>query len=413
VKFLQDRQTLLLTAVTKGSTEEKTINETTAIQIHAAEVKSQDETIKVVGNAAQKWKALREKVAKDIKAIADKTEKDEKDASDRATRELMANAQKEAQAKIKDANLKLEAAEKELEGEIIAAQQNEQVQEALAARDLARHKITKQQEIAAVANAKLQELKQELTYLQQIQGLYEKGSAKWQEVQNRIIKIQAEAIKVRAKADAAAATATNQQYEKLWSSMSGNFKSFADSIIQGNQTIAQDFQNLYTGLLQSFISYLEQKYAKQVADAIQARFFKKEQASSDISTASSTGGAWAYADMASTGPEGLALAPEVAATTSSAIEGFQAGVMSSAGGDWRVDRDRLNFVHANETILPAGIAGKLRNMVEGGSPSSGVTVVVNHSVSAVDAASFQGHIRRHGNMIANEVTRALKRKGAR
>jgi hypothetical protein len=86
---------------------------------------------------------------------------------------------------------------------------------------------------------------------------------------------------------------------------------------------------------------------------------------------------------------------------------------SSAGGDWRVDRDRLNFVHANETILPAGIAGKLRNMVEGGSPGSGITVVVNHSVSAVDAASFQGHIRRHSNMIANEVTRALKRKGVR
>ena len=87
--------------------------------------------------------------------------------------------------------------------------------------------------------------------------------------------------------------------------------------------------------------------------------------------------------------------------------------MSSAGGDWRVDRDRLNFVHANETILPASIAGKLRNMVESGGTGAGVTVVVNHSVSAVDAASFQGHIRRHSNMIANEVTRALKRKGVR
>ena len=53
-------------------------------------------------------------------------------------------------------------------------------------------------------------------------------------------------------------------------------------------------------------------------------------------------------------------------------------------------QDRLNFVHKDETILPAGIAGKLRNMVESGS-SGGVTVVVNHSVNAMDAASFQGH----------------------
>ncbi|HLK07520.1 MAG TPA: phage tail tape measure C-terminal domain-containing protein [Candidatus Angelobacter sp.] len=89
------------------------------------------------------------------------------------------------------------------------------------------------------------------------------------------------------------------------------------------------------------------------------------------------------------------------------------GAKSSAGGDWQVDTDRLNFVHKDETILPAGIAGKLRSMVESGGTGAGVTVVVNHSVSAVDAASFQGHIRRHGNMIANEVTRALKRKGVR
>jgi hypothetical protein len=66
-------------------------------------------------------------------------------------------------------------------------------------------------------------------------------------------------------------------------------------------------------------------------------------------------------------------------------------------------------------VLPAGIANQMRSVIGGGGGSggSGVTVVVNHSVSAVDAASFQGHIRRHSNMIANEVTRALKRKGAR
>jgi Lambda phage tail tape-measure protein (Tape_meas_lam_C) len=107
----------------------------------------------------------------------------------------------------------------------------------------------------------------------------------------------------------------------------------------------------------------------------------------------------------------------MASAAGAAVRAFAApvgavGVASSAGGDWQVDRDRLNFVHANETILPAGIAGKLRNMVESGS-SGGVTVVVNHSVNAIDSDSFQGSIRRHSNMIANEVTRALKRKGVK
>jgi len=48
IKFLRDREALLLSDTTKGVQEKKNIQETTAIEIHAAEVKSQDETIKVV-----------------------------------------------------------------------------------------------------------------------------------------------------------------------------------------------------------------------------------------------------------------------------------------------------------------------------------------------------------------------------
>ena len=109
------------------------------------------------------------------------------------------------------------------------------------------------------------------------------------------------------------------------------------------------------------------------------------------------------------------VAAAMAAAAGAAVRTFAApiavvGGASSAGGDWRVDSDRINFVHKNETILPASIAGKLRSMVEGGGGGGSPTVVVNHTVQAVDAASFQQHIRRHSNMIANEVTRALKRK---
>jgi hypothetical protein len=87
---------------------------------------------------------------------------------------------------------------------------------------------------------------------------------------------------------------------------------------------------------------------------------------------------------------------------------------SAEGGQYYVPNNQLTMLHPQEMVLPAGIANQMRSVIGGGgSGGSGVTVVVNHSVSAVDAASFQGHIRRHSNMIANEVTRALKRKGAR
>ncbi len=71
-----------------------------------------------------------------------------------------------------------------------------------------------------------------------------------------------------------------------------------------------------------------------------------------------------------------------------------------------VPQTGLALVHKGETILPASMSGKGFDGAGGG-----LTVVVNHSVNAVDADSFQKVIRRHGNLIGNEVARVLKRRG--
>ena len=55
-------------------------------------------------------------------------------------------------------------------------------------------------------------------------------------------------------------------------------------------------------------------------------------------------------------------------------------IKSSEGGEWQVPADRLNLVHKDETILPAHIAGPLRNLVEGGgSVGGGGPVTINTS----------------------------------
>lgn len=192
------------------------------------------------------------------------------------------------------------------------------------------------------------------------------------------------------------------------------FKNAMDSM---NHDLAQfvatgkaNWLDLAVNAIESIVEILAQQAeawaAAEILDAMGLEK-KKDKNASEAESSTNTAAANTLADVPF--PENIG----ASATVEAIGQGFTIGAKSSAGGDWRVDRDRLNFVHANETILPAGIAGKLRDMVEGGSTGSGVTLVVNHSVSAVDAASFQGHIRRHSNMIANEVTRALKRKGAR
>lgn len=230
---------------------------------------------------------------------------------------------------------------------------------------------------------------------------------------------------------------------KLANTFSAQFRKQLLSWQDINKQLGQTFQNTLNGLnssLASFVTTGTANWRQLASSAIESiiqiglQYAESQllmaiigKGASDTETRTKAKAGLAQIDIDSNVAAANAYAPwaafpAIAAGMAAAAQGivhaFAApvvalGVKSSSGGDWRVDRDRLNFVHANETILPAGIAGKLRNMVEGGGNGGGVTVVVNHSVSAVDAASFQGHIRRHGNMIANEVTRALKRKGAR
>ncbi|HJX85777.1 MAG TPA: phage tail tape measure C-terminal domain-containing protein, partial [Candidatus Angelobacter sp.] len=119
--------------------------------------------------------------------------------------------------------------------------------------------------------------------------------------------------------------------------------------------------------------------------------------------------------------------PPAAATAAAAaieiVSGFGiaaaalGGAGSAAGGQWEVPGIQPTILHPQEMVLPASLASRMRNVIElggglsGGGGGGGITVVVNHSVSAVDAESFQGTIKKHSNMIGNEVARILKKKG--
>ena len=207
-----------------------------------------------------------------------------------------------------------------------------------------------------------------------------------------------------------------QQFDQYFKQISSSFTSEINSWIQGTETVSQAFSKMFQSMIMALVDYLEQKAMKRLEDWLIDKLFNVKSATSATSAASGIASAMGFASVmaALPFPANVSTAPIVAAAAGAQAAALGTagivGAASSAGGDWRVDRDRLNLVHANETILPAGIAGKLRDMVEGGG-SRGLTVVVNHSVNAVDAESFQGHIRKHGNMIGNEVARVLKRKG--
>jgi lambda family phage tail tape measure protein len=177
-----------------------------------------------------------------------------------------------------------------------------------------------------------------------------------------------------------------------------DWKQFATSAIE--QFVEMGLQ---WAIQQAFMAALNKLTAQQSQDDDEEALAVKS--SSNVAEAISdaaVAAAGAFAYYSAFAPE---LAGEFAAAqfaegmTWAGIAGFARGGLVPATG--------LALVHQGERILPASMSGKGFDDVPGG----GLTVVVNHSVNAIDADSFQKVIRRHGNLIGNEVARVLKKRG--
>ncbi|HEV7520755.1 MAG TPA: hypothetical protein VGP89_06605 [Candidatus Angelobacter sp.] len=272
--------------------------------------------------------------------------------------------------------------------------------------DFERGKINQQQEIAAIAQEKERELEIEKLTQQKRWALWDGDKKKQQEVQNQIDKIVAQSKLVQTKAVLDGLKAQEQQYKQLFSQIGSALSSNVLDVLKGTETVAQGFQKMYQSLIGGLIDYVAKKAEKKAEEWLIEEIFGKKKAAANVGQATSNVGVAASEALASVPwPFNIAAAAETQGLGTGLIA--EAGVAFFALGGI-VPQDGLAYLHKNEKVIPASMSGK-----GDGLGSSGVTVVVNHSVSAVDAASFQGHIRRHGNMIANEVTRALKRKGVR
>jgi hypothetical protein len=415
----------------------------TAVAAHGAQVLAND-----LAAAADKAAKDKKREQDALAAAADKAAKDKKKEQDELdawvthavhsrgtlTEAVKRMAKEQAQADI-DANLALAKSEEARIAKInadeqAAAEEEKQRQDEvykgaievakltsdkkiqLIEQDFERGKITQQQEIAAIAQEKERELEIEKLTQQKRWALWTGDVKKQQEIQNQINKIAAQAQLVETKAVTDGLKAQEQQYRQAFSQIGNAFKTEILGMIQGTETVAQGFAKMFNTLIGSFADYVAQKAEKKAEEWLIDKLFTEKKIGSE--TAAATGIAsmagFASAMQALPFPINVSMAPAVAAAAGATASGMGAiamGAASLAIGTDYVPMDGLAYLHKGEKVIPASMQGP------GYSGGAGMTIVVNHSVSAVDAASFQGHIRRHSNMIANEVTRALKRKGAR
>jgi len=93
-----------------------------------------------------------------------------------------------------------------------------------------------------------------------------------------------------------------------------------------------------------------------------------------------------------------------AALASASVAGMAGSVASSAGGDWMIPHDRMNIVHAQETILPADKSKKLDAMLEGGSGGRGMP---NIHITAMDSRDVQRALQK-GGVLHKELQRLTR-----
>jgi G:T/U-mismatch repair DNA glycosylase len=326
--------------------------------------------------------------------------------------DALAQVKAENDAIIKGADEQFQVWDEGYKGQIEVAKIASETKIQLITQDFEKGKITQQQEIALIAQEKERELEIEKLTQQKRWALWDGDKKKQQEVQNQIDKIIAQSKQVQTKAVTDGLKAQEQQYKQVFSQIGNSFKTEILGMIQGTETVAQGFAKMFNSLISSFADYVAQKAEKKAEEWLIDKLFTEKKIGSE--TAAATGIAsmagFASAMQALPFPINVSMAPAVAAAAGATASGMGAiamGAASLAIGTDYVPMDGLAYLHKGEKVIPASMQGP------GYSGGAGITIVVNHSVSAVDAASFQGHIRRHSNMIANEVTRALKRKGAR
>jgi hypothetical protein len=198
-------------------------------------------------------------------------------------------------------------------------------------------------------------------------------------------------------------------------------------LMRGTQTFAQTFQNMTLSLLNDFAKTLISmgiKFAvheglkngllsaglatrlglQQAADTT-GQVAKTAQAVGQVTSDASVGAAGAASAVAMIPIVGPSLAPAAAATTFAEIMGFMSGAVASAAGGYSIPAgvNPLTQLHAQEMVLPAELADKVRSGAGGGDTH-------NH-FAAMDVKSFHDYVQQNHGAISAAVKKATRMGG--
>ena len=217
-----------------------------------------------------------------------------------------------------------------------------------------------------------------------------------------------------------------KSWQDMFSPISSAFDTSVKGVIMGTTTMKKAVANMGTAIVMEFVDMGVKRVTGWLADEAAMLFATQAKTvavgateAAGSATTVATKGTEATVVVEANAAEGAAgaaasqatipwVGPEMAivafAATMAMILGAKSLIHSSAGGEWNVPSDRLNFVHRNETILPASVATPLRNMVEGGGAAGAPQI----NISAVDAAGVKRLFDEHGASLVTSLRKQMR-----
>ena len=132
---------------------------------------------------------------------------------------------------------------------------------------------------------------------------------------------------------------------------------------------------------------------------------------SSITKHAASAAAAVYDSVAQIPYVGWVLAPIAAGAAFVAVEAYGALMPSFDSGAWNLPQDTVAQVHAGESVIPAGIAGSMRDFFAGGGAdgdAGGGNVAVTFNVSAMDGASVLSTLKRNQGALMSVIRDAVR-----
>jgi len=292
-------------------------------------------------------------------------------------------------------------------------------------------RITNSEKLEDLRRLKTEEYLLELQSLQAKKTLLDQSVADQQKTDDQILQLERKHQIEMRQIDRQSATASRQEWQSLFSTMSSGFRNVITGMLQGTLTWKQALANTVQNLALTFIDMEEKKLETYLANLL------TEDAATEASTAARTAAEQTASSASIIGyiEKALKFIATSAAETFAGVFAFLSGVMGpaaagpataagalvqgaaamfsmpSAAGGWEVSQDSLAMVHKREMILPADLSSGISRLIRAGSSGGGGTsqnggtqIVIN----AMDAKSVHDLLMKQGPAVVKAARRQAR-----